>query len=207
MSTWSPPPDSVVRGSAHRVDPAPFAKRYAFVIFVLGLVAFSLALLWSGERFFEDALGRRLREAHAAPWEVTCFALLLMGAGAHKRLFGADRRVVLVLFIAVGLNVLATIAITGVSQESLALVIFAAVAAALVLFAARASLGPWAAFAFLGLAFASTAGAGFSGRLPPGSDGDWAMVSLVMGAGAAVGHVPFLRSLARSSVPPEVSSR
>jgi hypothetical protein len=206
VTAWSPPPDSVVRGPAHRVDPARFAGRYAFVVVALGVVVFSLAWLWTGERYFEDSLGRRFREAHAAPWEVGCFAFLLMGAGATKRLFGADRWVVPTLLLAVALNVGATIVLTGIPQEALALLAFAASAAAFVFLAARFSVGPWAAFAFLALAFASTAGAGFSGRLPPGSDGDWAIVSLVMGAGAVVGHLPFLRSLSRFSRPSGASS-
>lgn len=206
MSAWSPPPDSVVRGSAHRVDPAHFAGRYAFAILALGALVLSLVWLWTGERFFEDSLGRRGREAHAAPWEVTCFALVLMAAGATKRLFGADRRVFPALLIAVVLNVGATIVLTGIPEESLALLAFAAAAAACVLVGARLAVGPWVVFAFLALAFASTAGAGFSGQLPPGSDGDWAIVSLVMGAGAVVGHIPFLRTLSRSTKPSEASS-
>lgn len=197
MSAWRPPPGSVVRASAHRVDPAEFAGRYAVVILVLGALSLSLCWLWSGERFFEDALGRRMREAHAAPWEVACFALVLMSAGATKRLFGADRRVVPTLLLAIAMNVVATIILTGLADDSVALVAFAAVAAATVLLSARFGVGPWAAFAFLALAVASTVGAGFSGRLPPGSDGDWAIVSLAMGAGAVAGHLPFLRSLAR----------
>lgn len=198
MTSWSPPPDSVVRGSAHRVDPSEFAGRYAGVIIALGAVALWLVWLWSGERFFEDSLGRRYREANAAPWEVACFALLLMGAGATKRLFGADRRVVPTLLVALTMNVTATIVLTGIAQESLALLAFAGVAAMFVFVVGRFDAGPWAAFAFIALALASTAGAGFSGRLPPGSDGDWAIVSLVMGAGGVAGHLPFLRSLARS---------
>ncbi|MFK8000163.1 MAG: hypothetical protein AB8H86_11245 [Polyangiales bacterium] len=207
MSTWSPPPNSVVRGSAHRVDAARYAGRYAAVILVLGGLFLSLAMLWTGERLFEDSLGRRIREAHAAPWEVTCFALILMGAGANKRLFGAKRRVLFALGSAVALNVGATIVLTGIPQESLALTVFAAVAAACAFIGARFSLGPWVVFAFLALGLSSTAGAGFSARLPPGSDGDWAIVSLVMGAGAALGHIPFLRGLSRSAEASEASSR
>lgn len=206
MNAWSPPPNSVVRGSAHRVDPARFAGRYAATILALGGLFLCLVCVWTGERSVEDSLGRRMREAHAAPWEVTCFALVLMGAGANKRLFGSDRRVLLALVFVLVSNIGATIVLTGIAQESLALAAFAAAAAASAFAGGRLSVGPWIVFAFLALGFASTAGAGFSGRLPPGSDGDWAIVSLVMGAGAALGHIPFLRGLSRSAEASEASS-
>lgn len=206
MNAWSPPPNSVVRGSAHRVDPAHFAGRYAAIVLALGGLFLCLVYVWTGERSFEDTLVRRMREAQAAPWEVTCFALVLMGAGATKRLFGADRRVLPALAFALASNVGATIVLTGIAQESIALSAFAAFAAASTFAGGRLSVGPWIVFAFLALGFASTAGAGFSGRLPPGSDGDWAIVSLVMGAGAALGHVPFLRGLSRSPEASEASS-
>lgn len=199
MNPWTPPPGSVVRGSGHRVNPAEFAGRYACIVVALGVLAFGLALLWNGERFFEDAVGRRLREAHAAPWEVGCFALLLMGAGATKRLFGAGKRVVPALLLPLGLNVGATIVLTGIAEEHLALAAYALTAAVVVGLSAKFDAGPWTSFAFFALAFASVAGAGFSSRLPPGSDGDWALVSLVMAAGGAAGLLPFLSRLAKES--------
>lgn len=208
LGSYVPPSGSSVLGSAHRVDPAWAAPRYAFAalvgVLVLGL---GLAVLdgthpgqifgpptsWAGE--FADALAE-VRRRRAQPFVVFSLIPIVMGLGATKRSFGLD----MVPFVAGALLGIGGVVPVGVALRYLTfapalLLGFGSVASGAVLGVAlwlareagtRRQLAGYAIWAAHSLCLLSLAWWRLSYESPPTSFGEGALPYLAFSAAAGV---------------------
>lgn len=87
---WQAPTDSIVHGSARRLDPARVSRGFAFglALMTVGFAAAVWSVYRARDASLESQVETLVRDAERAPWVVTAFLLGLCFAGTTKRCFG-----------------------------------------------------------------------------------------------------------------------